>query len=68
MMLLGHHVNSSYVYDLLIIMLSNAGILICCSYYIYKFKVLASASLFEEITFCYQTCIRLGLRLYKIDV
>ncbi|QFG45121.1 hypothetical protein FSA28_0267 [Streptococcus mutans] len=51
MMLLGHHVNSSYVYDLLIIMLSNAGILICCSYYIYKFKVLASASLFEEITF-----------------
>lgn len=51
MMLLGHHVNSSYVYDLLIIMLSNAGILICCNYYIYKFKVLASASLFEEITF-----------------
>ena len=51
MMLLGHHDNSSYVYDLLIIMLSNAGILICCSYYIYKFKVLASASLFEEITF-----------------
>lgn len=51
MMLLGHHVNSSYVYDLLIIMLSNAGILICCSYSIYKFKVLASASLFEEITF-----------------
>lgn len=51
MMLLGHHVNSTYVYDLLIIMLSNAGILICCSYYIYKFKVLASASLFEEITF-----------------
>lgn len=51
MMLLGHHVNSSYVYDLLIIMLSNAGIFICCSYYIYKFKVLASASLFEEITF-----------------
>ncbi len=51
MMLLGHHVNSSYVYDLLIIMLSNAGILICCSYYIYKIKVLASASLFEEITF-----------------
>lgn len=51
MMLLGHHVNSSYVYDLLIIMLSNAGILICCSYYIYKFKVFASASLFEEITF-----------------
>ena len=51
MMLLGHHVNSNYVYDLLIIMLSNAGILICCSYYIYKFKVLASASLFEEITF-----------------
>lgn len=51
MMLLGHHVNTSYVYDLLIIMLSNAGILICCSYYIYKFKVLASASLFEEITF-----------------
>lgn len=46
MMLLGHHVNSSYVYDLLIIMLSNAGILICCSYYIYKIKVLASASLF----------------------
>lgn len=51
MMLLGHHVNSSYVYDLLIIMLSNAGILICCSYYIYKIKVLASVSLFEEITF-----------------
>ena len=51
MMLLGHHVNSSYVYDLLIIMLSNAGILICCSYYIYKIKVLASAFLFEEITF-----------------
>ncbi len=51
MMLLGYHINSSYVYDLLIIMLSNAGILICCSYYIYKFKVLASASLFEEITF-----------------
>lgn len=51
MMLLGHHVNSSYVYDLLIIMLSNADILICCSYYIYKIKVLASASLFEEITF-----------------
>ncbi len=52
MMLLGHHVNSSYVYDLLIIMLSfNTGILICCSYYIYKIKVLASASLFEEITF-----------------
>lgn len=51
MMLLGYHDNSSYVYDLLIIMLSNAGILICCSYYIYKIKVLASAFLFEEITF-----------------